>query len=309
MESAYRIAEPIEHRPGKFRCRVILNGQRSWGPLADTPEQAKRHAKRCAELTIKKTPLSVGEVLTRYRQHQESEGNKPRSIETTGYRLRRFFAEPHLTVDQLTPKRCAGYYAALVDEQKGATHQNTLAEARTLCRWMIEQQLLRHNPLDGIKPKGRKNKGKPQLRIDEAQRWLTECMRLADEGNAGAVAATMTLMMGMRCTELVCCRVRDLDNGGRELWIEETKTAAGRRRMEVPDFLKPYLIELTRGKPSTAYIFSTAKSQGRHPDRAWPRKWVERICKKVGVLQVCALPLRHHGGLARVRLPPGLEVD
>lgn len=48
-----------------------------------------------------KTPLSVGEVLTRYRQHQESEGNKPRSIETTGYRLRRFFAEPRLTVKRV----------------------------------------------------------------------------------------------------------------------------------------------------------------------------------------------------------------
>ena len=57
-------------------------------------------------------------------------------------------------------------------------------------------------------------------------------MRLADEGSAGAVVAIMTLMMGMRCTELVCCKFRDLDNGGRELWIEEAKTPAGRRRMD-----------------------------------------------------------------------------
>lgn len=292
MEPAHRISEPIEHRPGKFRCRIILNGGRSWGPLADSREQARRVAKSCLDHALKRTLPTIGEVLARYRQHQQSEGNKPRSIETTGYRLKRFFAEPHLSVDQLTPKRCTDYYAALVGEQKGATHQNTLAEARTLFRWMIEQGMLRTNPLDGIKAKGHKTKGKPQLRIDEAKRWLCNAVRRADAGEDGAIAAMMTLAMGMRCSEVVGSVVRDLDNAGRELWIEKSKTAAGRRRIEVPDFLQPYLQKLTRGKPPTAPIFTTTRSQGGPPDRAWPRKWVNRICKASGVMKVCAHSMR-----------------
>ena len=102
----------------------------------------------------------------------------------------------------------------------------------------------------------------------------------------------MTLTMGMRCSEVVRCVVRDLDNGGRELWIGESKTAAGRRRLGVPDFLQPYLKELTRSKLPTAPIFTTAKSQGGPPDRAWPRKWVKRICKASGVMRVCAHSMR-----------------
>lgn len=292
METTYRITDPIEHRPGKFRSRIILNGQRSWGPLADTAEQAKRHARRYAEHSIKRTPLSVSDVIARYRQYQEIEGNKPRSIETTGYRLRKFFAEPALAVDQLTPKRCTGYYLALVGEQKGATHQNTLAEARTLCRWMIERKMLRANPVEGIKPIGRKTKGKPQLRVDEARLWLKHAERLAEEGHDGAIAAMMTLTMGLRCSEVVGCVVRDLDEAGRVLWIEESKTAAGRRRVRVPDFLQPYLMALTHGRRSTAYIFTTDKSRGGAPYRAWPRSWVKRICKVSGVMRVSAHSMR-----------------
>jgi hypothetical protein len=42
-----------------------------------------------------------------------------------------------------------------------------------------------------------------QLRIDESRRWLRVALQLADEGEEGAVAAIMTLLMNMRCSEIV----------------------------------------------------------------------------------------------------------
>lgn len=47
----------------------------------------------------------------------------------------------------------------------------------------------------------------------------------------------MTLTMGLRASEIVSRRVRDLDDGGRMLWVEDTKTVAGNRTVAVPEEL------------------------------------------------------------------------
>ena len=45
------------------------------------------------------------------------------------------------------------------------------------------------------------------------------------------MAAMMSLLMGMRASEIVSQIVHDLDDEGRLLWIPETKTEAGKRTM------------------------------------------------------------------------------
>ena len=55
------------------------------------------------------------------------------------------------------------------------------------------------------------------------------------------MAAMMSLLMGMRASEIVSRIVRDLDDEGRLLWIPETKTEAGKRTLPVPEVLQPYL--------------------------------------------------------------------
>jgi hypothetical protein len=70
-----------------------------------------------------------------------------------------------------------------------------------------------------VKGRGKRRHGKPQLRIDESRRWLRVALQLADEGEEGAVAAMMTLLMNMRCSEIVNRIARDVDDEGRVLWI------------------------------------------------------------------------------------------
>ena len=98
---------------------------------------------------------------------------------------------------------------------------------------------LARNPLDEVVGVGKRRHGKAQLRIDEARRWQAKALELADQGEAGAVAAMMSLVMGMRASEIVSRVVRDLDDDGRLLWIPETKTEAGKRTLPVPEFLQP----------------------------------------------------------------------
>jgi len=121
---------------------------------------------------------------------------------------------------------------------------------------------------------------------------MVEAHRQADAGQAGAVAAMTALVMGMRASEIVSRVVRDLDDGGALLWIPDSKTLAGRRKLQVPEFLQPYLVELARGRDPQAALF------GEHW-RDWPRKWVQRICKAAGVPKVTAHGMRGlHGTLA-----------
>ena len=91
--------------------------------------------------------------------------------------------------------------------------------------------------------------------------------------------------MGMRCSEVVNRVVRDLDDEGRLLWIPDSKTLAGRRKLQVPDFLQPYLVRLAKGREPRAALF------GEHW-RDWPRKWVQRICRAAGVPKVTAHAMR-----------------
>ena len=225
--------------------------------------------------------------------------NKERSHTATMWHLGIFFLDAELSLSALTPPKCAGYYQALrFRETKYGkplsvdSHRNILAEAKTFLKWSVGKGYVRTNPLEGVQGTGKRRHGKPQLRVDEARRWQAKALQLAEEGEGGAVAALVTLVMGLRAGEVVSRVVRDLDDEGSLLWIPDSKTLAGRRKLQVPDFLQPYLIQLAKGRESQAALFGELW-------RDWPRKWVQRICKAAGVPQVTAHAMRGlHGTLA-----------
>jgi len=96
---------------------------------------------------------------------------------------------------------------------------------------------------------GKRKHGKPQLRIDEARRWVAKATEMAGQGESGAVAAFVSLLMGMRASEITTRVPRDLDDGGRLLSIPDAKTEAGKRIRQVPEVLQPYLSMSSCRKP------------------------------------------------------------
>lgn len=54
-----------------------------------------------------------------------------------------------------------------------------------------------------IEGQGKRQHGKEKLRIDEARAWSLVALRLAHEDEPGAVAALVSLLMGMRSSEIV----------------------------------------------------------------------------------------------------------
>jgi integrase len=234
----------------------------------------------------------VGEAIDAYELYmRDDKGNKPVSVTETTRRLRRFFPQHDLLLASVDEKRASAYYEARWTKKDGQPisvdyHRNTLAEARSFLKWcVVKKKWLDRNPFEGVEGVGRRKHGKPQLRIDEARRWLDAAMHIAEQDEAGAVAAMLTLLLGLRASEVVRRVVRDIDDGGRLLWIPGGKTAAARRTLEVPNLMRPYLRELIEGKQPLDLVF------GYH-DRGWVREWVQRICKVAGVPVVSAHGMR-----------------
>jgi site-specific recombinase XerC len=68
--------------------------------------------------------------------------------------------------------------------------RNTLSEAKTFLAWTVTKRWARTNALADVEGVGKRRRGKPQLTVDEARKWLG--MEMA-ETEDGAVAALMAL--------------------------------------------------------------------------------------------------------------------
>jgi integrase len=246
---------------------------------------------------------TVQEALNAYERYLlDDKGNKPGSVEDTMYRVGTFFPDREMALGDLSATTCEGYYQELRTLPRTRTkkafsvdsQRNILAEAKTFLRWCSAKprRWIARSPLDEVQGVGRRKHGKAQLRIDEARKWTEEAVKLAGGGDAGAVAALMSLVMGMRASEIVSRVVRDLDDDARLLWIPDSKTDAGKRTLEVPELLRPCLRELAKGKKPEAPLF------GQHW-RDWIRKQVRRICELARVPEVTAHGMRGlHGTMA-----------
>jgi integrase len=252
----------------------------------ESKAEAEEVRRELTKLLATEGVATVGDALDKYEIHLRRKGNKPRSIATTMARIASYFPDRATApLRSLSPADCKLRYTALQERSAVDTHRNTLAEVKTFLGWCVREGYLARHPAIGLEGEGKRRRGKPQLRVDEARRWQACALELATGGTAGAVAAMMSLLMAMRAEEIVSRTARDLDDDSRLLWIPDSKTEAGRRTLEVPAVLQPLLRRLAADKAPGARIFG-------HHWRDWPREWVQKICDLAGVPRVCAHSMR-----------------
>jgi integrase len=298
LKRGERVLGPYPDRGGWRVIVVAADGTRRRRRFAEE-EQAKGYVAGAKDQQAAAALTTVGAAIEGYEEHLTTKGNRESSITTTLHRLRSFFSDETMSVRRLTATWCSVRYAELAGSVKVDTHRNTLAEARTFARWLVKTGRLLANPLEKVEGTGRRKHGKAQLRIDEARQWEDVAIRLARVGDAGAVAALLTYWCGMRSGEVVARVVRDIDDGGRVLWIPESKTEAGRRRVSIPEALRRPLLALIKKREPDALIF------GPHW-RDWPRHQVKRICDLAGVPPITAHGMR--GTFATVALEEGVSL-
>ncbi len=208
-------------------------------------------------------------------------------------------------VGKLTPKRAAGLYDELVatptrktgQPPKAATHRFHLKLARHLFRWAVRKGYVRVNPFAEVQPVGRPTCGKKQLRFEEADRFITTGFQLFDERKDWmALAAVAALLLGLRASEVLHLRVRDLDCGGTKLWVAAIdsyrgKTENARRDSELPKVLQPRLMKLAADRAPDEYLFGVART-GKPRCRQLLNTAVRRVCRVAGVPAVCPHSLR-----------------
>lgn len=293
--------------PG-FRIIVCRSGVRTFETF-ETESLASEAKRRIEEEFAREQQTTVGEVIELYREHLKQKGNKPKTFKETIRRLTRFFEvsveDPGPAIRSLSEREGQKLYSKLVKSKTLAvdSHRNMLAEAKTFLRWCVESRYASENVLDKVKGIGKRRHGKPQLHGDEAKKWDATALEAAERlartkrDKYGPIAAMMSLYMGLRAGEIVARRVRDLDEDGTVLWIEESKSEAGKRRVEVPEPVRSLLLGLAEGRAATDYLFPARYAKdGRyrtpHRDIPFVRKWVARICAEAKLPRVTAHSMR-----------------
>jgi integrase len=203
-------------------------------------------------------------------------------------------------ISAITPHRAAAMYEQLVARKSkltgrplaAATHQLALWVGRSFFAWAIAIGCAGNNPFKDVKPVGKVNAGKPQLRIEEARRFTRTALDLFEEtAHPLAIGALVALMMGLRTQEVLLREVRDLDDGGRFLWIDAGKTANATQHLEVPELRGLTFFDSRRVGHKAIFLFGN-ETTGQPRARSMMWQMVRKLCALADVPPVCTHSLR-----------------
>jgi integrase len=302
----HTIHGPYKHGT-RYRIRIRWEDGGQEAQSFATIEEARRELLKLQARKERESGVTIQNALELYEQHMANVRQlKPRSVETTIYRLTRYFRDtakrPLVLMSQGTARSLYDSLEAMSVDSR----LNLLAEVKTFFRWAIDRELLRQNPAEKIKGEGRRHYGKPKLTVDESRKYLAACMERSQSSNAkertSGVVSAMPLIFGMRASEITGLQVRDLDADGTILRVRGTKSKAGIRSLAIPPWFGPNLQRLAEGKESTEPLV------GRN--RTWLHRNVRAICKIAGVPVVPPHGLRGtHADLALTAAATPLSVS
>lgn len=214
---------------------------------------------------------TVSAVVDGYLEHATAQGLRAGSVITLRYRLKGLtkLVERDRLLANVTPAIAAELYARRAGEVKPDTHHAELAAVTSMFDWCIDQGWLRANPFAGVETVGRKSARTDHLRIDETRELLETA--LADATDAG-LAVAMALLMGLRASEVVGRRVRDVDDAACGLWVDGAKTKAGNRHLEIPACLRGRLKKKIAKRDGDELLFGDV-------DRHWLGYHARRLCE------------------------------
>ena len=278
---------------------VVVDGTGRKSLVVPTPEAAEKlRADLQQALTHARGP-SLADALAEYRTHLQRVRGATTAPSIT--RAIERFLGSDTQIATLSPARAAALYEAetrRVLPGKGRpvasdSHRTLLGQCKRFFAWAVERGYIAQSPFARVKPVGRPKVGKPQLRIDEARRFLALATERAQAGDRAALGAMMALLLGMRAGEVLGRIVRDLDDAGRILWITRGKTDNARRRLAVPDLLRPLLLRVAAGRPPTDYLLGASPHAPARPlSDAWLWGHIQLLCKQAGVPRISTHSLR-----------------
>jgi integrase len=287
----------VSHKPYKHhqKWRVWFRGAdgRRCHHTFDTEEAAVAFIQKERAKLLPTGGHAIGDLLSQYLESRRL-NLRPSSIKTLGFRIRTIIQGRDAVAVEIFPWiRAWSEHAAKqsVDSQHGI-----LAANRGLIGWCVTAGFLRRDPLAEIQVNGHKKRGKKQLHIDESRRFVAEALKHPNDPLAVACAAM--IYTGLRPGEIMGLQVRDLDADGTILWVEESKTEAGKRGVEVAEVFRPFLESLARGRKSQDYLFDfqpersrTCRDERKRRTDALLRR-TRSLCQSADLPVVCSHSMR-----------------
>ena len=207
-----RIKGPYSERGGtRFRIRICdAAGRRDL--YFSTRKEALIAIKEAARaLPASAKGRTLGKVLKAYMEDKVQQGScSAHTAEEQRTRMLGWLGDSlEDDLGKLTAKRAAALYEQLVQTPTSktgqpptaATQRHYLKLAKAMFRWAVKKGYLSESPFASIQPVGRPNRGKKQLRFDEAERFITTAFQLFDERqDTMALAAVTALLLGCRAS-------------------------------------------------------------------------------------------------------------
>ena len=303
--------------PSRERWRVIVKSpgeakeeDRERSRLFVDQHEADAYAEGVAKKLALLSSCTIGVAIEMYEPFLEAKGTGEVSRKETCRRMRAFFEEvKDRKISRLLPEECAELYVKFTKRKKkngdtiSSDYQlNTLAEAKTFCRWWVKQGWTTTSPIEDVEPIGQREVGKDQMTGDEATALFKWCLWRAHRDDHAALAIMMALSMGLRTSDLTKRMVRDVDLNGTALRVglerrRRSKSKKGDRARRIPVALQPLVRKVIEGRDKTEVLFP-ADSESGHHCKSWLRAAMKRFCDHAGIPYFCPHSLKGTAGTA-----------
>ena len=310
-ESPIRVWGPYQERDSRYRLKISESGVEKslMFPTLEEAEAVKTELLQRHGVMVRRT---LGEVCKEWLTWGiEVRGIRPATIQC--YEQVAKLLPSELIFHQISERDARSLYQQQIGRVSvhtgrpiaTATHHLFLRVVKSLWRWAIERGYSKTNPWTKIAPVGRSAVGKPQLRIDEARRFERVALKQAHKGDVPALGALLMMYLGLRQGEVVERVARDIDDGGRVLWVPSGKTKNARRRLKIPEHLRSLILAVAKDKDADELLFYP--SQHHHRGRRYYVEHVARLCLLAKVPVVVPHSLR--GLHATLALEGGATAD
>lgn len=241
---------------------------------------------------------TIGDAVDQFLTAKARQGIKENTKHDLEAKLQRLlpFDEP---LNAMTAARAQDLYDAIADSVAVATHHMSLRRAKEFFGWCVKEKLIAISPFADVKPIGKPNTGKLQLRQDEAKRLSDALIESASHGDPSALALLVQVLLGLRSGEVLKLRKRDLDRNGSVFVVEGTKNKNAKRTLSIDSpIVRRLLAQHVAGLAPDALVFAPpTRSNPFATDHLYKR--LRAYCKQAGVPLVCPHSLRGlHSSLA-----------
>ena len=308
-EESLKVWGPYAEGESRFRLKIAENGvERSL--KFQTLEEAESVKEELLQKYAKTTRKTVAEALPEWIE-ELAPCVKPSTIGNNQKMVAQL--PQHLVMGQLTEEQASKLYQQQVERISAhtgrriatATQHLFLWVARHFWEWAIGKGYAKMNPWMKVRRVGKANVGKPQLRIDETRKLEAVAMQRARSGDVPALGVLLMLYLGLRQGEVAARVARDVDDDGRVLWIPSGKTRNAKRRLKIPEQVRPLVLARIEGQESDAPIFYPAHHKTHH--NGYYVAQLARLCRLADVPVVCPHGLR--GMHATLALEGGATSD